>query len=57
MGDKTIIHFEGKDMPVNEWLDLVMERQRRQKPNGEATPGDGSGLNPATYTRNNYDDE
>jgi hypothetical protein len=22
MDDKTIIHFEGKDMPARDWLDL-----------------------------------
>ena len=35
MDNKTIIRFEGKDMPASEWLDLVTDRQRRRKPDGE----------------------
>ena len=56
MDDKTIIHFEGKDMPAREWLDLVKERQRRQKSNGETMAERWQRVKPATYTRNYYDD-
>ena len=56
MDDKTIIHFEGKDMPASEWLDLVTKRQERRKPNGETMAEQWQRQKPATYTRNYYDD-
>ena len=56
MGNKTIIHFEGKDMPANEWLDLVTDRQRRRKPDGETMAERWQRVKPTTYTRN-FDDD
>jgi hypothetical protein len=56
MDNKTIIHFEGKDMPAREWLDLVTDRQKRRKPDGETMAERWQRVKPTTYTRNFYDD-
>jgi hypothetical protein len=52
MNNKTIIHFEGKEMPANEWLDLVTDRQRRRKPDGETMAERWQRVKQTTYTRN-----
>ena len=56
MDDKTIIHFEGKDMPASEWFDLVKKRQRQQKPIGETMAMRWERQKPTTFACNYYDD-
>jgi hypothetical protein len=53
---ESIINFEGKDMPASEWLNLVTDRQRRRKPDGETMAERWQRVKPTTYTRNFYDD-